>query len=70
MEIGIHNSTLAIAVAMSPALLNNPQMAIPAVVYGVLVFLVASVAGFAARRGVRPALNLVTAPEPVRSASR
>jgi bile acid:Na+ symporter, BASS family len=69
MEIGIHNSTLAIAVALSPALLNNPQMAIPAVVYGVLVFGVASVAGFAARRGARPVLGLATAPDPVRSAS-
>lgn len=67
MEIGIHNSTLAIAVALSPALLNNPLMAIPAVVYGVLVFLVAPVAGFAIRRGTRPALGLVSVPEPVRS---
>ncbi|MFC4061532.1 bile acid:sodium symporter family protein [Planomonospora corallina] len=55
MEIGIHNSTLAIAVAMSPALLGDPRMAIPAVVYGVLVFLAAAVAGFAVRRDARPA---------------
>ncbi|GGL14315.1 bile acid:sodium symporter family protein [Planomonospora parontospora] len=61
MEIGIHNSTLAIAVAVSPALLGDPRMAIPAVVYGVLVFLVAAAAGFAVRRGARPALALVPA---------
>lgn len=30
MEIGIHNGTLAIAVASSPSMLNNPVMAIPA----------------------------------------
>lgn len=44
MEIGIHNSVLAITVAMSPALLNNPAMAIPAAVYGLIANLTA--AGF------------------------
>ena len=44
MEIGIHNSVLAITVAMSPALLNNPTMAIPAAVYGLIANLTA--AGF------------------------
>lgn len=39
MEIGIHNSTLAITIALSPALLNNPQMAVPAAVYGVVMFI-------------------------------
>lgn len=38
MEIGIHNSTLAITIALAPGLLNNSQMAIPAAVYGVLMF--------------------------------
>lgn len=37
-EVGIHNSTLAITIALSPALLNNAQMAVPAAVYGVLMF--------------------------------
>jgi BASS family bile acid:Na+ symporter len=37
-EIGIHNATLAITIALSPALLNNSQMAIPAAVYGVVMF--------------------------------
>lgn len=51
MEVGIHNSTIAIAIALSPTLLNDARMAIPAVVYGVLVFGVAAVAGFAFRSG-------------------
>lgn len=38
-EIGVHNSTLAITIALSPALLNSTQMAIPAAVYGILSFL-------------------------------
>jgi BASS family bile acid:Na+ symporter len=37
-EVGIHNSALAITIALSPALLNNAQMAVPAAVYGVLMF--------------------------------
>ncbi len=44
MEIGIHNSVLAITVAMSPALLNNPTIAIPAAIYGLIANLTA--AGF------------------------
>ncbi|MNE75875.1 hypothetical protein D3C80_1720750 [compost metagenome] len=44
MEIGIHNGTLAIALALSPALLNNPTMAIPAAIYSILMFFTA--AGF------------------------
>jgi bile acid:Na+ symporter, BASS family len=43
LEIGIHNSTLAIAIALSPSLLNNPQMAVPAAVYGVLMFIPAGI---------------------------
>jgi BASS family bile acid:Na+ symporter len=44
MEIGIHNSTLAITIAISPALLDSTEMAIPAAVYGILMFVTA--AGF------------------------
>jgi bile acid:Na+ symporter, BASS family len=42
-EIGIHNATLAITIALSPALLNSSQMAIPAAVYGVVMFIPAGV---------------------------
>ena len=44
MEIGIHNSTLAITIAISPTLLNSTEMAIPAAVYGIVMFFTA--AGF------------------------
>lgn len=50
MEIGIHNTTLAMAIALSPALLDNAEMAIPAAVYSVLMFFTAAAAGFALRR--------------------
>lgn len=46
MEIGIHNGTLAIALAMSPALLNNSTMAIPAALYSVLMFFTAALFGW------------------------
>lgn len=43
-EVGIHNSTLAIAVAVS--VLDNDTFAIPAAVYGVAMFPLAAAAGF------------------------
>ena len=46
MEIGIHNGTLAIAIASSPALLNNSVMAIPPAVYSVIMFFTAAAFGF------------------------
>lgn len=45
MEIGIHNGTLAIAWALSPALLNNPTMAIPAAIYSLIMFITAVLFG-------------------------
>jgi BASS family bile acid:Na+ symporter len=44
MEIGIHNGTLAIAIASSPSLLNNATMSIPAAIYSLIMFFTA--AGF------------------------
>jgi bile acid:Na+ symporter, BASS family len=62
MEIGIHNATLSIAVALSPALLNNAQMAVPAATYGVLMFFTAAVAGFLVKsRTSEPAPEATTA---------
>ena len=53
-EIGIHNSTLAITIALSPALLNSTQMAIPAAVYGIVMFFTAAAFGYLVTRvGVR-----------------
>ena len=42
-EVGVHNSTLAIAVAVS--VLGVEQLAVPAAVYGVLMFPLAAAAG-------------------------
>jgi BASS family bile acid:Na+ symporter len=42
MEIGVHNGTLAIAIASSPLLLNNATMAIPAAIYSVIMFFTAA----------------------------
>jgi BASS family bile acid:Na+ symporter len=55
MEIGIHNGTLAIAIASSPSLLNDPVMAIPPAIYSLIMFVTAALFGaFVARRS-RPA---------------
>lgn len=59
-EVGIHNSTLAIAVALS--VLDNDTLAVPAAVYGVLMFPLALGAGWLlTRSGSR---REETAPEP------
>ncbi len=44
MEIGVHNGTLAIALAVSPQILNNSTMSIPPAVYSLIMLLTA--AGF------------------------
>lgn len=46
MEIGIHNGTLAIAIALSPFLLNNTEMAIPAAIYSIIMFFTAAAFGW------------------------
>lgn len=46
-EVGIHNSTLAIAIA---ALLDNTAMAIPAAVYGLVMFFTAAAFGWLVNR--------------------
>lgn len=45
MEIGVHNGTLAIAIASSPLLLNNSTMAIPAAIYSLIMFFTAAAFG-------------------------
>ena len=50
-EIGIHNSTLAIAMALT--VIGNAQMSVPSAVYGVLMFPIAAIFGMVVRnRGV------------------
>ncbi len=48
MEIGIHNATLAIFIALN--VLNNPAMSLPPALYGLLMFFTAAVFGFLVRR--------------------
>ncbi|HVL83860.1 MAG TPA: bile acid:sodium symporter family protein [Pseudonocardia sp.] len=50
MEIGIHNSVLAITVALSPALLANAEIALPPAIYGLLMFLPAGLFAYAMAR--------------------
>lgn len=51
MEIGIHNGTLAIALALSPSLLNNATMAVPAAIYSLIMFFTAAAFGWWVSRG-------------------
>ncbi|MDY7233253.1 bile acid:sodium symporter family protein [Hyalangium rubrum] len=53
MEIGIHNGTLAIAIAYSPMLLNNSTMAIPAAIYSLIMFFTAALFGYAVNAAQR-----------------
>ncbi|MEO3862116.1 bile acid:sodium symporter family protein [Acrocarpospora sp. B8E8] len=45
-EIGIHNTALAITIALSPALLNSAEIAIPGAVYGIIMFFTATAFGW------------------------
>ncbi|MET7394974.1 bile acid:sodium symporter family protein [Dactylosporangium sp. NPDC005572] len=55
-EIGIHNTAFTITVALSPALMNNAEMAIPGAVYGIVMFFTAVAFGWlvARRRAEEP----------------
>jgi BASS family bile acid:Na+ symporter len=50
LEIGLHNAVVAIGIALSPQLLNNDEMAMPAAVYGIIGPLIALAFVFAVRR--------------------
>lgn len=50
MEIGIHNGTLAIAIASSPTLLGNSEMAIPPAIYSLIMFFTAAAFGYLVNR--------------------
>lgn len=67
MEIGIHNGTLAIAIALSPMMLNNPTMAVPAAVYSGIMFGTAALfAWWANRRSGLPATPVTESPRVTR----
>lgn len=57
MEIGVHNGTLAIAIATSPFLLNNTTMGVPAAVYSIIMFFTAAAFGFIVSRGHTSAIE-------------
>lgn len=54
MEVGIHNSTLAITIASAPTLLNNPVMAVPPAVYSLVMLVTAAAFGFFVNRRAEP----------------
>lgn len=51
-EIGLHNATLSITIAMSPTLLDNTEMAMPSVTYGFVMFITAALFGLVISRRV------------------
>ena len=51
MEVGIHNGSLAIAIATHPMLLNNTVMSIPPAVYSIFMFFTAAAFGWLVNRG-------------------
>lgn len=68
MEIGIHNGILAIAIAMSPTLLNNPTMAIPPAIYSVLMYFTAAAFGFlVSRRRASDSASPAVSPTPAKA---
>ncbi|HWB81268.1 MAG TPA: hypothetical protein VG755_40175, partial [Nannocystaceae bacterium] len=52
MEIGIHNGTLAIAIA-GPTVLNNSTMAIPPAIYSLIMFFTAAAFGWVVAKRVK-----------------
>jgi BASS family bile acid:Na+ symporter len=64
MEIGIHNGTLAIAIAASPLLLNNGTMAVPPAIYSLIMFFTAAAFGFLVNAR-RPQAQPAAGAEPV-----
>jgi BASS family bile acid:Na+ symporter len=49
MEVGIHNTTVALTIALS--VLDSTEVAIPSAVYSVLMYLLATAFGYAVTRG-------------------
>ena len=56
IETGIQNGTLAIAIALSPVILNNSAIAIPAAIYSLIMFVTATVVVILSRKN-RPIGN-------------
>jgi bile acid:Na+ symporter, BASS family len=52
MEIGIHNTTIALTIALS--VLDSVEVAIPSAVYSIVMYVLATAFGFAITRGRKP----------------
>ncbi|MBB5953955.1 BASS family bile acid:Na+ symporter [Saccharothrix tamanrassetensis] len=53
-EVGIHNSTLAITIAVT--VIGSERLAVPAAVYGIVMFPIAAAVGYALSRSPAPAV--------------
>lgn len=62
MEVGIHNTTIALTIALS--VLGSTEVAIAAAIYSIFMYIFAPLFGFAISRNVRAA-HSSTAPQPV-----
>jgi predicted Na+-dependent transporter len=62
LEIGLHNTVVALGVALSPQLLNNAEMATPAAIYGAIAPFLALTFVFIVRR-LDPAFRAVSRPD-------
>ena len=51
MEVGIHNTTVALTIALS--VLNSTEVAVPAAIYSIFMYILATAFGFVISRGVR-----------------
>lgn len=51
MEVGIHNTTMALTIALS--VLESNEVAVPSAVYSVLMYVLATLFGYAITRGRR-----------------
>ncbi|NGO78651.1 bile acid:sodium symporter family protein [Streptomyces sp. YC504] len=50
MEIGMHNTSLSLTIALSPSLLDSTEIAVPSAVYAILMYFTAGAAGLLLRR--------------------
>jgi predicted Na+-dependent transporter len=62
LEIGLHNTVVALGIALSPQLLNNAEMATPAAIYGAIAPFLALTFVFVVRR-LDPAFRAVSRPD-------
>ncbi|MBC9712031.1 bile acid:sodium symporter family protein [Streptomyces sp. TRM66268-LWL] len=50
MEIGMHNTSLSLTIALSPSLLDSTEIAVPSAVYAILMYFTAGAAGMLLRK--------------------